>query len=166
MRPISIFRLVVAAEGNALITGLPGSGKTSLIKWSLHDVPQGFSVVVFDTAGEFNGAKCNWGHYSVNPLDLPPQRVVEILEESLAATYGEYPYLFTPAMAELLIKAIENGARTLSEARRRVLDIAEAHEIDTAYALRRRLAHFDNSISPRPTCRLRPAPRSAWTCPS
>jgi RecA/RadA recombinase len=32
------------------------------------------------------------GRYSVNPLDLPPQRVVEVLEEALAATYGEYEF--------------------------------------------------------------------------
>jgi len=79
----------------------------------------------------------------VNPLDLPPQRVVEILEEALAATYGEYPYLLTPAMAELLLRSIEQGFKTLSEIRAGVLKIAEPHEVDTAYALRRRLAHLD-----------------------
>jgi hypothetical protein len=138
----SLFWLVVAGEGNALITGLPGSGKTSLVKWSLRNMPPQHSVVIYDTAGEFR--ECNFvGRYSVNPLDLPPQRVVEILEESLAATYGEYPYLMTPAMAELLLRAIESGHRTLSEIRAGVLKIAEPHEVDTAYALRRRLAHLD-----------------------
>jgi len=92
----ALFWLAAAAEGNALVTGLPGSGKTSLAKWSLQNIPPQYSVVIYDTAGEFR--ECVFtGRYSVNPLDLPPQRVVEILEEALAATYGEYPYLMTPA---------------------------------------------------------------------
>ena len=138
----ALFWLAAAAEGNALVTGLPGSGKTSLVKWSLRNVPPQYSLVIYDTAGEFKECD-NVGRYSVNPLDLPPQRVVEILEEALAATYGEYPYLMTPAMAELLLRAIEGGHKTLSEIRANVLKIAEPHEVDTAYALRRRLAHLD-----------------------
>jgi len=138
----SLFWLVTAGEGNTLITGLPGSGKTSLVKWSLRNIPPQYAVVVYDTAGEFK--ECDFvGRYSVNPLDLPPPRIVEILEEALAATYGEYPYLLTPAMAELLLRSIEQGFKTLSEIRAGVLKIAEPHEIDTAYALRRRLAHLD-----------------------
>jgi hypothetical protein len=137
-----LFWLVVAGEGNTLITGLPGSGKTSLIKWSLHNVPLQYAVVVYDTAGEFKG--CDFvGQFSVNPLDLPPPRLIEILEEALAATYGEYPYLLTPAMSELLLRAVESGHKTLSDIRANVLKIAEPHEVDTAYALRRRLTHLD-----------------------
>ena len=137
-----LFWLASAGEGNALVTGLPGSGKTSLVKWSLSNIPPQYAVVVYDTAGEFKECD-NVGRFSVNPLDLPPHRVVEILEEALAATYGEYPYLFTPAMAELLLRAIESGHKTLSEVRANVLKLAEPHEVDTAYALRRRLAHLD-----------------------
>jgi hypothetical protein len=137
-----LFWLTTAAEGNVLVTGLPGSGKTSLVKWSLRNISPQYSIVIYDTAGEFK--ECDFvGRYSANPLDLPPQRVVEILEESLASTYGEYPYLFTPAMAELLLRSIEQGFKTLSEIRANVLKIAEPHEVDTAYALRRRLAHLD-----------------------
>ena len=138
----SLFWLTTAAEGNVLVTGLPGSGKTSLVRWSLHNIPQWYSTVIYDTAGEFK--ECNSvGQFPVNLLDLPPQRVVEILEESLASTYGEYPYLFTPAMSELLLRSIEQGFKNLSEIRTGVLKIAEPHEVDTAYALRRRLAHLD-----------------------
>ncbi|AET31773.1 ATPase AAA [Pyrobaculum ferrireducens] len=140
-----LFRLVASAEGNALITGLPGSGKTSLVKWSLGDLPPDYAVVVYDTAGDFQQhGLCDYhGRFPVNPLDLPAPRVVEILEESLTATYGEYPYLLTPAMAELLLRSVERGMKTLGEIRRRVVEVAEAHEVDTAYAVRRRLAHFD-----------------------
>jgi len=138
----ALFWLAAAAEGNVLVTGLPGSGKTSLAKWSLRNIPPQYAVVVYDTAGEFRECD-NVGRYAANPLDLPPQRVVEILEEALAATYGEYPYLMTPAMAELLLRAIEGGHKTLSEIRANVLKLAEPHEVDTAYALRRRLAHLD-----------------------
>jgi hypothetical protein len=138
----TLFWLVTAGEGNALITGLPGSGKTSFVKWSLRNIPQWYSVVIYDTAGEFKECD-NVGQFPVNLLDLPPHRVVEILEESLASTYGEYPYLFTPAMAELLLRAIERGFKTLSDVRANVLKIAEPHEVDTAYALRRRLTHLD-----------------------
>ena len=137
-----LFWLAAAAEGNVLVTGLPGSGKTSLVKWSLRNIPPQYSVIIYDTAGEFK--ECDFvGRFSVNPLDLPPQRVVEILEEALAATYGEYPYLMTPAMAELLLRAIESGYKTLADVRANVLKLAEPHEVDTAYALRRRLAHLD-----------------------
>jgi hypothetical protein len=137
-----LFWLAAAAEGNVLVTGLPGSGKTSLVKWSLRNIPQWYSVIIYDTSGEFK--ECDFaGQYSVNPLDLPPQRVVEILEEALAATYGEYPYLMTPAMAELLLRSIEQGFKTLSDIRANVLKLAEPHEVDTAYALRRRLVHLD-----------------------
>ncbi len=137
-----LFWLTTAAEGNVLVTGLPGSGKTSLVKWSLRNIPPQYAVVVYDTAGEFKECD-NVGRFAVNPLDLPPQRVVEILEEALAATYGEYPYLLTPAMAELLLRAIESGYKTLSDVRANVLKLAEPHEVDTAYALRRRLTHLD-----------------------
>mgnify|MGYP000382554181 CR=1 FL=1 len=138
----SLFWLTVAGEGNALVTGLPGSGKTSLVRWSLRNIPPQYGVVIYDTAGEFK--ECDSvGQFPVNLLDLPPQRVVEILEESLASTYGEYPYLFTPAMSELLLRCIERGFKTLSDVRANVLKIAEPHEVDTAYALRRRLAHLD-----------------------
>jgi GTPase SAR1 family protein len=138
----SLFWLTTAAEGNVLVTGLPGSGKTSLVRWSLRNIPPQYAVVVYDTAGEFR--ECDSvGQFPVNLLDLLPQRVVEILEESLASTYGEYPYLFTPAMSELLLRCIERGFKTLSDVRANVLKIAEPHEVDTAYALRRRLAHLD-----------------------
>ncbi len=114
----------------------------SLVKLSLRNIPLQYAVVVYDTAGEFR--ECDGvGRFAVNPLDLPPQRVVEILKESLAATYGEYPYLITPAMAEHLLRVIESGHKTLSEMRAGVLKIAESHEVDTAYALRRRLARLD-----------------------
>ena len=137
-----LFWLTTAAEGNVLVTGLPGSGKTSLVKWSLRNIPPQYAVVVYDTAGEFK--ECDFaGQYSVNPLDLPPQRLIEILEEALASTYGEYAYLLTPAMAELLLRSVERGFKTLSEIRTGVLKIAEPHEVDTAYALRRRLMHLD-----------------------
>ncbi|WP_258871880.1 hypothetical protein [Pyrobaculum aerophilum] len=46
-------------------------------------------------------------------------------------------------MAELLYRAIERGYKTLGEIRRRIVDVAESHEMDTAYAVRRRLVHFD-----------------------
>lgn len=52
-----LFHLVVATEGNALVTGLPGTGKTSLIKWSLRDIPPDFAVVVYDTVGDFRGVR-------------------------------------------------------------------------------------------------------------
>ncbi|MEM1890024.1 MAG: AAA family ATPase [Pyrobaculum sp.] len=137
-----LFHLVVATEGNALVTGLPGTGKTSLIKWSLRDIPPDFAVVVYDTVGDFR--ECDFaGRYSVNPMDLQPSRFLEILEEALSATYGEYAYLLTPAMAELITRAIENGAETPSAVRSMVYKIAEAHEVDTAHAVRRRLAHLD-----------------------
>ncbi|MEM1519833.1 MAG: AAA family ATPase [Pyrobaculum sp.] len=140
-----LFHLVTSVEGNALITGLPGTGKTSLIKWSLRDIPPDYIVIIYDTAEDFQSPRlCDHsGKFSVNPLDLQPARVVEILEESLAATYGEYPYLLTPAMAELLHRAIERGYKTLGEIRQRIVEIAESHEMDTAYAVRRRLVHFD-----------------------
>ncbi len=137
-----LFWLTAVAEGNTLVTGLPGSGKTSLVKWSLHNIPPQYSIIIYDTAGEFR--ECDFtGRFSVNPLDLPPQRVIEVLEEALLSTYGEYPYLMTPAMAELLMRVIESGYKTPSEIRAGVLKIAEPHEVDTAYALRRRLAHLD-----------------------
>ncbi|MEM1606130.1 MAG: hypothetical protein QXW41_07810 [Fervidicoccaceae archaeon] len=137
-----LFWLVTAVEGNVLITGLPGTGKTSLIKWSLRDVPPDFAVVVYDTVGDFK--ECHFaGRYSVNPVDLQPSRFLEILEEALSATYGEYAYLLTPAMAELIVRAIEAGASTPSAVRSMVYKIAEAHEVDTAHAVRRRLAHLD-----------------------
>ncbi|MEM1891213.1 MAG: hypothetical protein QXI45_02300, partial [Thermofilaceae archaeon] len=140
-----LFFLVVFTEGNALVTGLPGTGKTSLIKWSLRDIPPDYTVIIYDTAGDFQspGLCDHSGKFSVNPLDLTAPKVIEILEESLAATYGEYPYLLTPAMAELLHRAIEKGFTTLGEIRQRIVEIAESHEMDTAYAVRRRLVHFD-----------------------
>jgi energy-coupling factor transporter ATP-binding protein EcfA2 len=155
-----LFWLVVAAEGNALVTGLPGSGKTSLIKWSLGSIPPDYAAVVYDTAGEFR--ECDFtGPLPVNPLDLPAGRAIEVLEEALAATYGDYPYLFTPPMAELLARAVERGLRSLPEVRRAALEIAEPHEVDTACALRRRLMHFDGPQFSRTDVPLRPG---ASTC--
>ncbi len=137
-----LFHLVVATEGNALVTGLPGTGKTSLIKWSLREIPPGYSVVVYDTVGDFK--ECDFtGRYLVNPVELPTPRFLEVLEEALSATYGEYAYLLTPAMAELITRAVEAGAKTPSEIKSAVYKIAEAHEVDTAHAVRRRLAHLD-----------------------
>ena len=142
MMHTKLFHLVVATEGNALVTGLPGTGKTSLIKWSLREIPPDFAVVVYDTVGDFR--ECDFvGRYSVNPVDLLHSRFLEILEESLSATYGEYAYILTPAMAELIVRAIENGASTPSAIRNMVYNVAEAHEVDTAHAVRRRLAHLD-----------------------
>jgi len=140
MRPEYFFHLVVAAEGNALVTGLPGSGKTTLVKKALSNVPRDFAVVVLDTAGEFR--RCDYvGAFSVNPLELPPLQLVEVLEESLRATYGEYAYVWTPAMSEVLLMAAQR-ARTLAEVYERVLEAAPPHMVDTALAVRRRLLHF------------------------
>jgi len=62
-------------------------------------------------------------------------------------------------MAELLLRAIEGGASNLAQVRRDVLKIAEPHEVDTAYALRRRLIHFDN-----PQFLKTEAPRGSTVC--
>lgn len=138
-----LFSLVVAVEGNALITGLPGTGKTSFIKWSLREVPPDFAIAVYDTTGDFK--ECNFaGKYSVNPVDLPTPRFIEILEEALSATYGEYSYILTPAMAELIARSVEVGAKNPSEIKKAVYQVAEAHEVDTAHAVRRRMAHLDH----------------------
>ena len=138
-----LFWLVTAAEGNALITGLPGTGKTSLIKWSLREIPPGHSVVLYDTVGDFS--ECDFtGRYSVNPVELPTPRFLEVLEEALSSTYGEYSYILTPAMAELITRTIEAGAKTPTGIKTRVYDVAESHEVDTAHAVRRRLAHLDS----------------------
>jgi len=140
MRAEHFFHLVVAAEGNALVTGLPGSGKTTLVKRALSNVPREFAVVVLDTAGEFS--RCEYtGAFSVNPLELPPLQLVEVLEEALRATYGEYAYVWTPAMSEVLLMAAQK-ARTLAEVYERVLEAAPPHMVDTALAVRRRLLHF------------------------
>ncbi|MEM1803903.1 MAG: hypothetical protein QXR80_05345, partial [Desulfurococcaceae archaeon] len=73
-----LFFLVVFTEGNALVTGLPGTGKTSLIKWSLRDIPPDYIVIIYDTAEDFQSPRlCDHsGKFSVNPLDLQPARVV------------------------------------------------------------------------------------------
>jgi type IV secretory pathway ATPase VirB11/archaellum biosynthesis ATPase len=43
---------------HTLITGLPGSGKTSLVKWSLRNIPPQYAVVVYDTTiSEGRGVK-------------------------------------------------------------------------------------------------------------
>ena len=138
-----LFHLVTAVEGNALVTGLPGTGKTSLIKWSLREVPGDYAVVVYDTVGDFRECR-HWGKFAVNPAELPTSRFLEVLEEALSSTYGEYAYILTPAMAELITRAVEAGAKTPSEIKSAVYKIAEAHEVDTAHAVRRRLAHLDS----------------------
>ncbi|MEM1598790.1 MAG: AAA family ATPase [Pyrobaculum sp.] len=142
MRPELFYYLVTAAEGNALVTGLPGSGKTTLVKKALRYVPPTHSVVVIDSAGDFQGHCDFYGEFQVNPLDLPPMAVIEILEESLRATYGEYGYVWTPAMSELLLLAVERGAKSLRDVYDKVLEVVPPHMTDTALAVRRRLLHF------------------------
>ncbi|WP_252901474.1 type IV secretion system DNA-binding domain-containing protein [Vulcanisaeta sp. JCM 14467] len=48
-----LFRLMVLDETHALIFGAIGTGKTTLIKNALVDVPQDYTVVVFDIAGSY-----------------------------------------------------------------------------------------------------------------
>jgi len=57
----ALFWLVAASEGNALVTGLPGSGKTSLVKWSLRNVPPQYAVVVCTTRPASSGSATTWG---------------------------------------------------------------------------------------------------------
>ncbi|MEL9990474.1 MAG: AAA family ATPase [Thermoproteus sp.] len=142
MRAELFYYLVTAAEGNALVTGLPGSGKTTLVRKALRYVPPSHSVVVIDSAGDFQGHCDYYYAYPVNPLDLPPMAVVEILEESLRATYGEYGYVWTPAMSELLLLTVERGAKSLKDVYDKVLEAAPSYMTDTALAVRRRLLHF------------------------
>jgi hypothetical protein len=99
-------------------------------------------VVVYDTAGEFRECDNVGGSLSTPSTSRlhaswkfsrrpSPRRTANIRICSL------------PAMSELLLRAIESGHKTLSDIRANVLKIAEPHEVDTAYALRRRLAHLD-----------------------
>ncbi|WP_243676467.1 type IV secretion system DNA-binding domain-containing protein, partial [Vulcanisaeta distributa] len=50
-----LFHFMVLDETHALIFGSIGTGKTTLIKNALANVPCGYTVVVFDVAGTYEG---------------------------------------------------------------------------------------------------------------
>lgn len=142
-----LFRLVEAVEGNVLITGVPGTGKTSLVKWSLRHIPSDYAVVVYDTVGNYKGFCDHYYQYNVNINELPVRKAIKIIKESLTAKYGDSSR-WTPDMERLFTRAVEEGARTLKDAIDMMLKVAEEHEVGTAKEAGFILARFMSQFGP------------------
>ena len=102
-----LFQLMVLDETHALIFGAIGTGKTTLIKNSLENVPQDYAVVVFDIAGSYEGYTDYHAPYPLNPLDfLSDMEFLDVLDEVLTMRFPKLSYATTtPAMAYMFMNA-------------------------------------------------------------
>ncbi|WP_243676424.1 type IV secretion system DNA-binding domain-containing protein [Vulcanisaeta distributa] len=65
-----LFHFMVFDETHALIFGSIGTGKTTLIKNALSNVPCGYTIVVFDVAGTYEGFTDYHAPYPLQPAGL------------------------------------------------------------------------------------------------
>ncbi len=109
---------MVLDETHALIFGSIGTGKTTLIKNALANVPCGYTVVVFDVAGTYEGFTDYHAPYPFNPLDfLSDVEALDVIEEVLTMRFPpRLPYVMTPAMEFMFMKSLnELGGESINE---------------------------------------------------
>jgi len=98
------FWLVKVMKSGAIIFGPTGAGKTSLVKNALVHLREclgdDFSVVVFDITGNYEGYTDYHAPYPLNVLELPPDTLVDVVEE--VYQIAGKPQAITPTMAQNL----------------------------------------------------------------
>ncbi|GAB6943326.1 hypothetical protein JCM14467A_01080 [Vulcanisaeta sp. JCM 14467] len=153
-----LFRLMVLDETHALIFGAIGTGKTTLIKNALVDVPQDYTVVVFDIAGSYEGYTDYHAPYPLNPLDfLGDMEFLDVLDEVLTMRFPRLPYAKTPAMDYTLMLAYRQlmargGEPSVGSVLRFLEEAVEGgtivreDEASAARGLIRRLSYFNHWI--------------------
>ncbi len=168
-----LFHLMMMDETHALVFGSIGTGKTTLVKNALMNVPSNYAVIVFDVAGAYEGFTDYHAPYPFNPLGLLSDvETLDVLGEVLTMRFPRLNYVMTPAMehmfmtayAELTGKAqetvsqgsdeedqqgvkisISDVIKHLDEAVRNG-SIAREDEVNSARGLMRRLRYFDHWV--------------------
>ena len=153
-----LFHFMVLDETHAVIFGSIGTGKTTLIKNALMNIPSDYAVVVFDITGSYEGYTDYHAPYPLNPLNfINEHRALNVIEEVERIAYPNYPYVMTPAMAYMFTKAYAELTRAGNQAS--VGDIikylndavesgaiAREDEVNSARGLLRRLHDIDHWI--------------------
>mgnify|MGYP001770754971 CR=1 FL=1 len=153
-----LFHFMVMNETHALVFGAVGTGKTTLIKNALMNVPSDYAVVVFDITGSYEGYTDYHAPYPLNPLNhLNAVEVLDVLGEVLTMRFPRLSYVMTPAMEHMFMNAYTELTTKESEAEATIGDvikhldesiksgaIAREDEANSARGLIRRLQYFNH----------------------
>ncbi|WP_238375055.1 ATP-binding protein [Vulcanisaeta thermophila] len=101
-----LFQLMILNETHMIVFGAIGTGKSSLMRNALVNIPSDYSVIVFDVVGNYEGYTDYYAPYPFNPLDyLSGLELTDIIREVLSIRFPRLQYIMTPAMDELLMRA-------------------------------------------------------------
>ena len=171
-----LFHLMVMNETHLITFGAIGTGKSTLIKNALMNVPSGYTVVVFDIMGNYEGFTDYHAPYPFNPVShLGDLDVLDVIEEAISMRFPKLPYAMTPAMEQVFIstlsklrsrESMQNGREgqgaqqgealedevSISRVIRQIDEdiesgaLSKEDEVNSARGLKRRLLYFDHWV--------------------
>jgi hypothetical protein len=78
-----LLQVMVDNESHVVVYGAMGTGKTTLMRSCLRKVPPGYSALVFDVGGGYEGFTDYHALYPINPVELVPHALHSVVDEVL-----------------------------------------------------------------------------------
>jgi len=105
-KPVEVFHIMWDDEAHGAILGVPGTGKSTLVRLALQEYDE--RVLVVDYIGNYEGFTDYYGVFPINPLDfINADDFMNTMIRTLWNIYGPGLLALSPAMESILVTALE-----------------------------------------------------------